>query len=432
MRFASLVTHILIVLSLAAMMSACDDGGSNGKAKLRLLNVSADYNSLDVYTTGKDDDADALKLSAVGYGGISDYTSLKAGTYTVKFKRNGVASTLQTLSSTNLAEDSSRTYVAYGSTGHFGVLTIGEDNDAPDSGYTKVQAFNTSEAGSLDVYLTETSVDLDDASPVVSGVASGAASSIATIGRGTFRLRVTGASDTNDLRLDVPAVELPNKGILAIVFTATSGGVLVNAVTLPQEGSPTTYTNSKARVRAAVSISSGTSATLRVGGTSVIGNAPVGVVGSYTQIDGGTKTVVLSVDGAVVPTSDVALNAGGEYTMLIWTNASGTQTTLIGDDNRLPESGKAKIRIVNGLSSLDVPVTLSIDYSPLVEGIVLGQASAYQQVDSSTDYQVDVTNSSTAANLVSRSSVSLQAGNVYTMFTSSTGTTATGTLRKDR
>ena len=357
---------------------------------------------------------------------------MKAGTYTIKFKRNGVASTLQTLSGANLAEDTTRTYVAFGSTGNFGLLQIGEDNDAPDNGYTKVQMFNTAEAGSLDVYLTEESVDLEDASATFSSIGSGASSSLVTVERGTYRLRVTGAGNTNDVRLDVPTVELANKGVLSLVFTATQGGVLVNAMTLPQEGSPTAYMNTKARLRAAVGVSSGTSASLRVGGVNVVNSAPVGVVGNYVQIESGTAAVALSIDGVAASAGSVALNSGGEYTMLIWTNANGTQTTLIGDDNRLPESGKAKIRLINGLSAHDVPITLSIDYSPIVEGTLLGQASAFDQLAASTDYQLDVTNSNTAANLLSRSSVSLQAGSVYTMFMSSSGTSAAGTLRKDR
>ncbi|HVF15953.1 MAG TPA: DUF4397 domain-containing protein [Steroidobacteraceae bacterium] len=346
----------MFVLSFA-MLSACDDGGSNGVARLRLLNVSADYNSLDLYTADKDADADTLSLSAVTYGSVSDYVSLTAGTYTLKVKRNGLSSTLQTLSGANLAEDSDRTYVSYGSTGHFGVMQIGEDNDAPDNGYTKVQVFNASEAGGLDVYVTDSSVDLEDASPTFSGLASGAASSMNTIERGTYRLRVTGTGDTADLRLDIPQIELVNKGVLAIIFTATQGGVLVSAVTLPQGGSPVTYSNTKVRLRGAVGIANGIRATARVGGVNVLSSAAVGVLGNYVQIEAGSASVALNVDGAAVPADNVALVAGGEYTLLMWTNANGTQTTLIDDNNRLPESGHAKIRVMNGISALGVPIT---------------------------------------------------------------------------
>ena len=44
---------------------------------------------------------------------------------------------------------------------------------APDSGRAKVQVLNVAEAGTLDVYLTESSVSLDDATPVVASVTAG-------------------------------------------------------------------------------------------------------------------------------------------------------------------------------------------------------------------------------------------------------------------
>jgi hypothetical protein len=415
-------------------LSACDDGGSDGDARLRLFNVSTGYNSLDLYTAGEDASSDSLTLSAVTYGSISNYASLNAGTYTIKLKRNGVTSTLQTLGGANLAEDTDRTYLAFGSTGKFGVMQIGEDYDAPSNGYTsvQVQVFNTSEAGALDVYLTEPTDDLEDASPVVSGIPSGGSSSLTTVERGTYRLRVTGSGDTDDIRLDIPEIELANQAVLAIVFTATPGGVLVNAITLPQGGSPTTYANTKVRLRGAVGISNGTRVTARVGGVSVLSSSALGVVGNYAQIEAGTAAVPLAVDGIPVTAPDVTLTAGGEYTLLVWSNVGGTQTTLIVDDNRLPDSDKAKIRVINGISVLGVPITLSVNYSPIVEGVDLGQGSVYEQVDPSSEYQFDVFDSNTAATLYNRSSVSLQAGNIYTLFLSSSGGGAVGTLRNDR
>jgi hypothetical protein len=138
------------------------------------------------------------------------------------------------------------------------------------------------------------------------------------------------------------------------------------------------------------------------------------------------------VDGNAVAAPDVTLAAGGEYTLLIWSNASGTQTTLIGDDNRFPDTGKAKLRIINGISVLGVPITLSVNHSPSAEGVALGQASAYDEVDSSSEYQLDVSDSESAAPLHTRASVALEAGSVYTLFMWSSGTGATSTLRDDR
>jgi hypothetical protein len=422
----------LVVIATLAL-SGCENGGGNGRAKVRVLNVSPDYSSLDFYASTDDDDTDKLKLSAITYDKVSGYTELKSDTYVVKFKRNGVASTLQTLSSKKFTDDSHQTYVAYGSTGHFAALELGEDVSDPDSGHTKLQLLNTSEAGSLDVYLTESTVSLEDASPTFANVSSGAAATSTTIDSGDYRLRVTGANDTDDLRLDVPNIGFGSKKIVSLILTATEGGVLVNVILLPQQGSLTKYANTKARVRGAVGISNGTAVTARVGGVTVLSSVAIGVVGNYTQVESGSAAVTLSVDGSPVAAASQNIAAGGEYTLLIWNNGGGTQTTLVGDDNRLPTtSGKAKIRVMNGLSTQDVPINMSVDFSPIAEGIALGLASAFKEVDAGSEYQLDVNNSSTAASLLSRSSVSLQAAGVYTMFISGSGATVNGTLRKDR
>jgi hypothetical protein len=421
---------ILAALS-ALWLSGCDSGGGSGHTNLRLVNVSPGYASLDLYANGADDDTDTQRVAAVTYETVSGYTELGSGTYNVKFKRSGVTSTLLTMSSKQLADDTHHTFVAFGSTGHFSSIQVSDDVTPPDSGRAKVQVLNVAEAGSLDVYLTESSVSLDDATPVVASVAAGTSSTVSTIDSGDYRLRVTGASDSDDLRLDVANITLASREVVSLILTATQGGVLVELLTLPQQGSLTKFANTKARIRGAVGTTSGP-VLMRVGGVSVV-NGAVGIVGNYAQVEAGNVPVVLSVNGVGVAVPNQTLVAGGEYTLLAWTNADGTQATLIADDNRLPTaSGKAKIRVLNGLSSLGVPVTLAVDFSPIAEGIALGQVSAFTEIDDGSDYQLDVTNTDTAANLLTKTSVTLTSAGVYTLFMSASGTTVSGTLRKDR
>jgi uncharacterized protein DUF4397 len=415
----------------ALWLSGCDRGGGSGQTSLRLVNLSPGYTSLDLYANSADDDTDQQRVSGVGYETVSSYMQLESGTYSVKYKRSGVTSTLLTVSGRALADDTHHTFVAFGSAGHFSAIQLDDDVAPPDSGRVKVQVLNTAEAGSLDVYLTESSVSLDDATPVVSSVAAGTSSGVSTIDSGDYRLRVTGASAADDLRLDVPKITLDSKQVLALILTATQGGVLVEASTLPQQGSLTKFANTKARIRGAVGTTSGP-VVMRVGNVGVLTGA-VGVVGNYTQVEAGSVPITLSVNATAVSVPNQTLVAGGEYTLLAWTNTNGTQTTLIGDDNRLPTaSGKAKIRVINGLSTLDVPITMAVNFAPLAEGIALGQASGYTEVDDGTDYQLDVTNTDTAESLVSKTAVTLQSSAVYTLFMSANGATVSGTLRKDR
>lgn len=431
MRLPLRLYPILAVLA-ALSLSACDDGGGSKRTQVRLMNISPGYTSLDFYASGTDSDADQQRLADVAYDTVSAYIEIDSGTYNVKFKRNGVTSTLHTMSSQQLADDTHHTYIAFGSTGHFSATQISDDVTQPDSGRAKLQVLNLAEAGSLDVYLTEQSVALDDATPIAASVAHGSGSSTTTLDSGDYRLRVTGASDSDDIRLDIASITLDSRQVVTLILSATQGGVLVNALLLPQQGSITKFANTRARVRGAVGIANGTVVTMRVGGVGVLNSAAVGVVGNYTQVESGSAVIALGVNGVGVSVPNQTLVAGGEYTLLLWSNADGTQTTLIADDNRPAASGDAKLRIMNGLSALNVPVTLAVDFSPVAEGIVLGRASAFTEVDNGTDYQLDVSNTDTAANLHTKTSVDLLSSGVYTLLMSSNGTAVSGTLRKDR
>jgi hypothetical protein len=191
--------------------------------------------------------------------------------------------------------------------------------------------------------------------------------------------------------------------------------------------------NTKARMRGAVGMSSGSMASLRVGGVNIINGQGRGVISAYSQVEAGNVAVTLLVDGAQVPVDNQTLVAGGDYTVLIWNDAAGTRASLIADDNHVPTTANdTKIRLLNGLSTQGVPLTLYVNFFPYAEGTQLGTASAYADVDSGTDFQVDVYNAVTAASLLSREA-DLQASGVYTLlvFGKADGI-VDSTLRKDR
>jgi hypothetical protein len=432
MRVYLRLPALLVAFAAVASLGGCSSGDDSGDARSRLLNVSSGYQSLDLYVTEDDSDTDSLQASAITFAGLSSYNSVESGTYDIKFKRAGLSSTLLTLSDKKLADDSNVTYVAYGAVGRFGVLEIGEDVEEPDdNGRTKLQAVNVSEAGTLDIYLTQGDVPLEDASPLFGGLT--AAGGMQTTDRGDYRLRVTGANDIKDLRLDIPSITLDNKKVATLILSETRSGMLVDALLLPQQGSLTQFVNTKARVRAAVGLSSGAMASLRVGGTNIINGQGRGVISAYSQVEAGNVAVTLLVDGAQVPVDNQTLVAGGDYTVLLWNDTAGTHASLISDDNHVPTTANdTKIRLLNGLSSQGVPLTLYVNFFPYAEGTPLGAASTYSEVDSGTDYQVDVYNAVSATALLSREA-DLQSSSVYTLlvFGKADGT-VDSTLRKDR
>jgi hypothetical protein len=364
---------------------------------------------------------------------VSAYATLDPDDYTVKVRRTGSGSVLRSFAGEGLVEDTINTYVAYGDVGNFGALRIDDTLDEADAGDSKLSVANVSSAGGLDVYLTDATTDLDDTTPVLSNV--GAALSALTADSGSFRLRVTAAGDTSDVRLDVPTFTLADRSVATLILTSTQGGMLANAVFLPQEGQPTRIANTKARVRGAVGLANGANASIQIGGQSVLTAATAGVIGSrYTLLDAGAAAVTLAVNGTAVPVANLDLTAGADYTLLVWSNANGPQTSLILDDNRLPSGGSTvtKLRLLNGMSTLAAPLTLAVDFSPVIESTLLGQVSDEIEISAGTDRQFDITNTSTAQNVLTRTAITLQGNSVYTYFMTDGGGTAIGVLRRDR
>jgi hypothetical protein len=429
-RVAAMLAVVVVSLS------GCGNG-SSGTANVRLLNVSTGYSSLDLYASNNNNTTAnyTAPLQGVVYEVVSNYAPIASGTYSLEFRKNGTSSALATDGSENLTDGSHTTYVGYGSSGNFAAVKIGEDQSSANSGYTKVTVINASEAGSVDVYLTDSTTDLVNASPLVSNIATGATSTI-TVTSGSYRLRVIGTGNTTDLRADVAQVTFNSTTVNSLLLTSTTGGMLVNVSLLPQQGSLSTYNNTQARIRGAVGIANGTTVNATVSGTNILTNATVGVIGgTYTLVNSGSLPVTLNVDGAPVTIPNQTLAAGADYTFLVWSNASGTQTSLIADVNTLPASlaSKSRVRLLNGMSGLGDALTLLVNFQTGATGVTLGTASAQAQFTSGTDNEVDVIDTNTSATLLTKTTLTLDAGGVYTMFMAGGGNSpVNGTLRKDR
>jgi hypothetical protein len=195
----------------------------------------------------------------------------------------------------------------------------------------------------------------------------------------------------------------------------------------------TSYKNTKARIRGAVGISNGTKATIAVNGTTLLSNATVGIISStYEQVTAGSLPISVIVDGTAAAVPNQTVTAGADYTLLVWSDADGTQATLISDDNRTPEvSGNVKIRLMNGMSALAGPISFTVNFSPTADDVAVGDASGYSEIAAGSDFEIDVKDALTSSPLFSKTGVSLTGGAVYTMFMYN-GATPSATLRRDR
>jgi Domain of unknown function (DUF4397) len=425
-----------VLAATVVSLSGCGSG-SSGAANVRLLNVSTGYASLDLYASNNGDTTPNYTAQAQGvaYETVSNYASIGSGTYSLQFRNSGASSALATDGSESLTDGSHTTYVGYGSSGNFATVKISEDQSSANSGYAKVTVINASEAGNVDVYLTDSTTELVNASPLVSNIATGGTSTI-TLTSGNYRLRVIGTGDTTDLRADVAQVTFNSTTVNSLLLTSTTGGMLVNVSLLPQQGSLSTYNNTQSRIRGAVGIANGTTVNATVTGASILTNATVGVIGgTYTLVNSGSLPFTVNVDGAAVAVPNQTLAAGADYTFLVWSNASGTQTSLIADDNTLPASlaSKSRVRLLNGMSGVGDPLTLLLNFTTGATGVTLGMASALAQFASGTNNEVDVIDTTTSATLLTKTTLTLDAGGVYTMFMAGGGNSpVNGTLRKDR
>jgi len=409
---------------------------SDGNAEIRVLNTSIDYSSLDLYLDNGT--TNTREITAAASGALTDYLGVGAASYTVEFTSNNVQSSLKSVDE-NLAKNTHRTYVAYGNSGKFGTLEILEDQDAPSASYTKVELLDAAlDAGSVDVYLTDPSVALTNSSPTFAGVAGGtiASAGFVTINSGTYRIRVTAAGSQTDIRLDsVTGITFTSQEILSIVVTGSGGGVLVNATVLPQQGTQTVVNNPYARVRAAAGIPSGSNLTATLGGTNLLGAAAANTVSQYTLVTAGTQTLNLTFSGAALPASSQVLTAGDDYTVLVLngTGVSGTTTTLITDDNRLPStSSYAKIKLVNAMSALGDPVSLNVNYTPVASAIALGSASPSTEVTAGTNSEIDTVDANTSTTLFTNTTATLNGSGVYDLFMFGSSAAPVGALRINR
>ncbi len=403
-------------------------------ARLRVLNVSVGYESLDLYTNDGTTPADVQRLTGIANGTASAYTPMTAASYTLNFRKTGASGTLLSQQAT-FVEDTHATYVAWGNTNRFALQPISDDEEAAKDGYTRLRVLNTTSSNTLDIYLTGAGDELDDVAPVVREVAPGNFPNGILVPSGSYRLRVTGTGDKKDLRLDVPAVELESTAVVTLVVTDTPGGILTGAVVMPQRAEPVAYGSGVVRVRGAAGLSMGAAVTLEVGGTEIIRRqaARSHIAPSYVILPAAQTTATVYVDDVAVASGPVSLLPGRDYTLLAWDDGGAVQMTLVPDDNHVASGGRPRLRLLNGMSGLAAPLSLSVDYLPVAEYIDVGSPSEYAEINAGTGYRLDVTNAQTLEALLTRESVSLQSGGIYTFLLAGGGPApVAGTLRRDR
>ena len=402
-------------------LQGCGDENAQ-KGFVRIINATSEYASLDLYTQASDG-SDSLVVAGTTSNTASAYTGIDKGSYTfdVKSSTSGGAAIPVTGTITKTDHFSIVTYLT-GSSTKTQFLT--DEDTHPASGNAKLRVFNaaTSEAASVDVYLTKndcTALAVTDTAfaSAVTGLQATYTQVTAAAAGTTWNVCVFGAGDTSTLLLDIAGLTLKDQEIATLILTHTTGGVLLNGAVLDQQGAYTQHANAIARVRVVADAAGTVPVSVTLGSTSLAATAPSPSVGDYMTVPVGAFSPTITIgagtaSGFTLP----AIVAGNDYTLLVTGTAGVPAASLITDVNTPSTSATntVRVRVINGLNGTNGAVSATVD-GRSVGTATLGMASGYTNI-LATSGTATVHATTTGQNPVDLVNQSFSAGNVYTVF----------------
>lgn len=430
-RRTALLGTMGTVVTGSLTLAGCGGSGSgsgSGTTQVRAINLTTDLPSVDIFAN------DTKQFSAQTTGALSPYQGIEAKEYTLKVNKAGDGANILT-GTYSLGKDLNYTAVVWGRETALRLSTLPENEDVNNigTGNARVRMFNaTTDSGSVDVYFTSATAILGETAATQSAVTAGQLSAFRELSSGTYRLRITGAGDPSDVRLDIASVVLDVKTYSTLIITAGASGVLVNGVLLKQQGAATSLTNTKVRVRVVAGVDTGGVVNVTASGNTLVGGLRSPSVGPYQLVDAGSVPIVVRVNGSIVVSQNLSFVAGTDYTLMAFGTLAAPVLRQFVDDNRLPAlNTRTKVRLIHGSAGVD-PATLSLDFLAVASDVTAGAASAYANVASGTSVRVDVTAATALAPLYTAETVNLQGSSVYTVFILGGNGAPTGVIRKER
>jgi len=213
-----LLTGIALLIGLVAPgpAAAADTG------MLRLAHLSPDTPSVDVYVDSVSSPDTGIVLTGVGYGTVSDYQSVPAGTYTVSMRSAGAPATSAPVLSTTVtvAPGTAFTVAGVGTFAQLGLKVLDDDLTAPPAGDARARVINASQT------LTPASVSLTGGQTLSSALAFPDLTDYVPVPGGSTSLQVSGASGSPT---DLP-VDLADGSSYTVLLLDGDSGVRVQTV----------------------------------------------------------------------------------------------------------------------------------------------------------------------------------------------------------
>lgn len=213
-----LLTGLALLLGLVAPGPA----GAADTGMLRLAHLSPDTPSVDVYVDSVSTPDTGIVLTGVGYGTVSDYQSVPAGTYTVSMRSAGApASSAPVLSTTvTVTPGSAFTVAGVGTFAQLGLKVLDDDLTAPPVGEARARVVNASQT------LSPAAVALAGGRTLSSALAFPDLTDYVAVPGGSTSLQVSGASGAPT---DLP-VDLADGSSYTVLLLDGDSGVRVQTV----------------------------------------------------------------------------------------------------------------------------------------------------------------------------------------------------------
>lgn len=211
------------VLVGGTLVGGSAQAAPDGNGLLRLAHLSPDTPAVDVYVDSVADPEAGITLRGVGYGTVSDYQDVAAGSYTVSMREVGASpDTPPVLSTTvDVAGGTARTVAGVGLFDDLGLQIIDDSLQAPPGGQARIRLIAAaSSAPALDV-------SLPDGTTVAAALPFARSSDYVDVPAGAATLRVAaegGAAADLPVDLDAGAV------YSVLVLDADDGGLTVRPV----------------------------------------------------------------------------------------------------------------------------------------------------------------------------------------------------------
>jgi hypothetical protein len=213
----------LLVAGLCALgLPAATAAPSSGTGLLRVMHLSPDTPSVDVYLDSVADPDVGVVLPALGYGDVSPYQSVPAGTYTVSARAAGgdPAGPPVLATTVTVAGGAASTIAGLGSFADLRFAVLPDDLTPPPAGQSRARVVNASATASA------VGLSLGDV-PLAAGLAAAASTGYVDVPGGAGTLTVTSGSGAPT---QLPVTLAAGSVHTLLVLYRSDGGPSVTAV----------------------------------------------------------------------------------------------------------------------------------------------------------------------------------------------------------